>query len=245
MKKKYRVERGIKIDRAQLSNNDYNPNKTTERQQQAIAESLDNYGQLTSVLVRPDPEREGNYIIIDGEHRSQVLTEEVYVDVVYGLKDTDAKKLTVIMNETRGSADKIELAQLLNSLNDEIGDLQELSLGLPYEEIELQELIDLADVDWDNFEVAGGEEEENNNDEEMSDDWTTLVAKMSQDALDVFNQATDLIKMEKDLHEDKAHRKADLCEIALGQVLECLAAEYIASNYENIAKIQSQNNHSS
>ena len=218
MKEKYRVERSLLIKRSQLSNNDYNPNKTTERQQEAIAESLNSYGQLTAVLVRPDPENEGNYIIIDGEHRSMVLDEELYVDVVHNLSDADAKKLTVIMNETRGSADKIELAQLLSSINDELEDFENLKLGLPYEDTELQELIDLADVDWDNFETTDDETEEGSDDPD--DNWVTITCRIPTETIDVINQAIALIKDETDLHQDKA--------IANGQVLEILCAEFLA-----------------
>ena len=217
MKKNYKVERGVKIARSRLSNNDYNPNKTTERQQQAIEESLSNYGQLTSVLVRPDPEKEGDYIIVDGEHRGRVLTEEIYVDIVHDLSEADAKKLTVIMNETRGSADKIELAQLLASLDEELN-FEDLKIGLPYEDTELQELIDLADVDWDNFNTEFEEEEKGEPEED--NEWTTLTAKVPNECLDVINQAISLVGDEKKLHQDKA--------IALGQVLEVLAAEYLA-----------------
>lgn len=219
MKEKYKIERSLLIKRGQLSNNDYNPNKTTERQQEAIAESLNNYGQLTAVLVRPDPDNEGNYIIIDGEHRSMVLDEKLYVDVVHNLSDADAKKLTVIMNETRGSADKIELAQLLSSINDELEDFENLKLGLPYEETELQELIDLADVDWDKFETTDDDEAEDEP-EEPDDDWVTIACRVPVETLDVINQAIALIKDEKELHKDLA--------IANGQVLEILAAEFLA-----------------
>lgn len=216
---KYQVERGVKIKRSQLSNNGYNPNKTTPREQEAIAESLNQYGQLTGVLVRPDSENDGSYIIIDGEHRSMVLTEEVYVDVVHGLSDADAKKLTVIMNETRGNADKIELAQLLASIESDFDGFEDLQLGLPYEDIELQELIDLADVDWDNFEVESQGSEVRSEDD-PDDQWTVIPCKVPNEVLDLINQAIALISDEKELHQDKA--------IANGQVLEVLCAEYLA-----------------
>lgn len=218
---KYRVERGVKIKRSQLSNNDYNPNKTTEKQQQAIAESLQEYGQLTAVLVRPNPKKKDSYIIIDGEHRGMVLDKELYVDVVHGLKDADAKKLTVIMNETRGSADKIELAKLLASLESDFEELEELNFGLPYEDIELQELIDLADVDWGNYGNSDEGNSDSDNQEDGSDDeWYSVGCKIPGEVLDVFNQVRNLISEEKDLHEDRA--------IANGQILEILCAEYLA-----------------
>ncbi len=218
----YQVERGVRINKSQLEANSYNPNKTTQRQQEAIGESLQTYGQLTSVLVRPHPEKEGKYVIVDGEHRSQELGEDVYVDVVHGLSDADAKKLTIIMNETRGEADKIELAQLLADINADMG-LEELGVGLPYDEVELNELVKLADINWDEFGSVGGEDtsaDEPATQDDDEEDWITLTARMPMSAVDVFNQAQDLIRDEDNLHEDKA--------IALGQVLERLAADFLA-----------------
>lgn len=219
---KYAVDRGVRIKRSQITNNDYNPNKTTERQQEAIAESLDYYGQLTAVLVRPDPDDCEKYIIIDGEHRSQVLNDEVYVDVVHGLTENDAKRLTIIMNETRGSADKIELSQLLAQINQDLDDFEQLQIGLPYQEVELHELIDLADIDWDQFEQENNENNNNdgNNNSDPDDHWTTIACRVPNESLEAINAAMDLIRDAKDLHKDKA--------IANGQVLEILAAEYLA-----------------
>lgn len=148
----YKVERGVKLSKSQITPNDYNPNKTSERQQRAIAESLDKYGQLLEIVVRPDPNHDGKYLIVDGEHRWQELGDTVYCNVVYGLSDTDAKKLTVIFNETRGQADKSELGQLLASLGE---DLDDLMVGLPYDEDELNSMLagvdDGLDDDSDEF----------------------------------------------------------------------------------------------
>lgn len=145
---KYDVDRGVKLKKSDITPNDYNPNKTSERQQKAINESLDKYGQLLEIVVRPDPNNKGKYLIVDGEHRYHELDDEVYCNVVHGLSDADAKKLTIIFNETRGQADKVELAQLLASLDD---DLDDLIVGLPYEQDELDELVKMADVDWNEF----------------------------------------------------------------------------------------------
>lgn len=215
MSEKYKVERGVKIKRSQLENNDYNPNKTTQRQQTAIAESLDTYGQLTAVLVRPHPKDSDRYIIIDGEHRGQELKEEIYVDIVHDLNEADAKKLTIIMNETRGEADKIELTGLLAQLNTTFGD--DLQTGLPYDKDELSELLQLAEVDWDNFDLNDDNNEEN---DPTVDDYITLTVKMDRGAIDKFNQAKDLISSDRDLSSNEA--------IAHGQVIECLVTEYLA-----------------
>ena len=160
---KYDVDRGVKLKKSDITPNNYNPNKTTERQQQAINESLNHYGQLLEIVVRPDPDNKGKYLIVDGEHRYHELDDEVYCNVVYGLSDADAKKLTIIFNETRGQADKVELSQLLASIGD---DLDDLMIGLPYAQDELEELLNIADVDWDDM---GGESMDDDGDNDSQD----------------------------------------------------------------------------
>jgi len=54
---------------------------------------------------------------------------------------------SLLLKETRGSADKIELAKLLEDINNDLG--IETIIGLPYSSNELDELIKLADIDWD------------------------------------------------------------------------------------------------
>jgi len=162
---KYDVDRGVKLKKSDITPNDYNPNKTTDRQQKAINESLNHYDQLLEIVVRPDPNNKGKYLIIDGEHRYHELDDEVYCNVVHGLSDADAKKLTIIFNETRGQADKVELSQLLASIGEELDDL---IVGLPYAQDELDELLNIADVDWDDMggDVMDDDEGEDSQDTE-------------------------------------------------------------------------------
>jgi hypothetical protein len=211
------IERSLLISKSLLDPNPWNPNKTKPRQQQAIAESLQTYSQILDIIVRPNGDR---YQIIDGEHRYDELTDDVYVTVLHGLSDADAKKLTIIMNETRGEADKIELAQLLADLSNEL-DAEELLNALPYEQNELDELVKLAEVDWDNF---------NNSDDEQpnfkgefdptEDEFVKLYIVIPKEALLVAEQAKELISQERELNKNK--------DIAWGQVLESLAADYIS-----------------
>lgn len=149
-KQKYTVQRSVLLKRAVLHTNPWNPNHMTERQSQGVSESIEWVGQVQDLVVRPHPEISDEYQVIDGEHRLASLGEDVYCTIVGGLTDAEAKKLTIIMNETRGQADKIELAQLLKDISIDIDDDQ-IGWGLPYEPDELNELIALADVDWDKF----------------------------------------------------------------------------------------------
>jgi ParB-like chromosome segregation protein Spo0J len=219
------IDRSVLISKSLLDPNPWNPNKTKPRQQQAIAESLATYSQILDIIVRPIGDR---YQIIDGEHRYDELTDEVYVTVLHGLSDADAKKLTIVLNETRGEADKIELAQLLANLSEELeGD--ELLNALPYEQSELDELVKLAQVDWDNFNSTEKEEPDFKGESDPTqDDFVKIVLVLPKDAFPIAEQAKELISQERELNKNK--------EIAWGQVLESLAADYISgANYAESA----------
>jgi ParB-like nuclease domain len=214
-----RIDRAVKIPIAKIHPNPWNPNKTTDRQQQAIAESLNEYSQVLEIIVRPHPEIEGEYQIIDGEHRYKELGEEgyVYANVLHGLDDPNGKKLTVILNETRGQADKIELSQLLADIKIDFED--DLSLGLPYSESELDEIIKLADIDWDNFGDDDEGEGEGGEEEEASSEMISITCKISPATQDLMKQAKNLVSDEVKLDKDTA--------IAWGQVLAVMTDFYL------------------
>lgn len=213
----YKIDRGIAIPKTKLHPNPWNPNHMKPRQQTAVEESIKSYGQVLELLVRPHPELEGEYQIIDGEHRFNVLPDTVYCNVIHGLPDAEAKKLTIVMNETRGAADKIELAQLLAELSTELDDL---SNALPWDDGELDELVKLADVDWDSFTDAFEEDDQESTGEDPTDDFVRLSVAVPREAMDIVNQAKDLVEEQEGLHKDTA--------LAWGQVLERLAADYLA-----------------
>jgi hypothetical protein len=150
----YKIERGVPIDKSDINPNPWNPNKTTKRQQSAIAQSINLYGQVLEILVRPSPDEPGKYQIIDGEHRYQELPDKVFANVIHNLPDADAKKLTIVLNETRGQADKIELAQLLADIEADLGGWEEAIAALPYGDQEYQELVKLAAHDWDDYDSS-------------------------------------------------------------------------------------------
>lgn len=216
MTKTTHIERSLLISKSLLDPNPWNPNKTKPRQQKAIAESLATYSQIIDIIVRPIGDR---YQIIDGEHRYDELTEDVYVTVLHGLSDADAKKLTIIMNETRGEADKIELAQLLADLSNELSG-EELLNALPYEQSELDELVKLAEVDWDNFNNPDNSDTDFKGVDPAEDEFIKLYVVIPKEALLVAEQAYELISQERELNKNK--------DIAWGQVLESLAADYIS-----------------
>lgn len=161
--------------------NPWNPNKQNERQYQAEIESIVQNGFIAPILVRKNDTK---YQIIDGEHRWKAL-KQIAADgtkakhnvpdlvasqtipvIVLDISDTAAKKLTIIMNETRGRADLSDLGALLQDISLTLGD--DLITGLPYTDGQLKELMGIADFDWDNFDAEPSEKDFEHKDEEAT-----------------------------------------------------------------------------
>ncbi len=133
--------------------NPWNPNIQSVRVEEATTESIGTFGMLDPLTVRPHPVEEGKYEIIDGAHRQascmKLGYKEIPVNIIRGLTEGEAKKLTIIANETRGYAEKTALADLLSQIKPEFGD--DLIHGLPYYPEELENLIQMAEHEWEDF----------------------------------------------------------------------------------------------
>lgn len=133
-----------------IDRNPWNPNVQSETVKRATGESLTRYGFVEPVLLRPHPNDPGRFQIVNGEHRHAQAAELGYSTipaVVRDLSDDDAKKLTIILNETTGDADVVLLGQLLAELQL----LDDFKIGLPYTDMELEHLLQVADTDWSRF----------------------------------------------------------------------------------------------
>lgn len=215
MEKRPTVKRAIALSKDQIDPNPWNPNKMTERQNEALQESLSIYGQLAEIIVRPHPVEPEKYQIIDGEHRlSEFNNDEVWVNVVEGLSETQAKKLTITLNETRGKADKIELANLLSDLDQEV---EELKQGLPYSSSELEELLDISQVNWEEF-SEDFQQESSQQEEDEDSGFVTLTAKLREEDMVRLRESYNAIAQEIELPS------AD--DLAWGEVLLKLAKQY-------------------
>lgn len=151
--------------------NPWNPNEQTPRQYEAERESLIVHGFILPVILRPDPEQEGRYQIVDGEHRYNAMHEfkneapdkmhpqlrdlverHAIPAVVLDLDDAQAKKLTLTLNETRGQANVAKRAELLAELSKEM-ELPDLLLALPWDEREMRDMLTVGEFDWDSLEA--------------------------------------------------------------------------------------------
>lgn len=194
------------LEMDKVTPNPWNPNVQTDRQYEAEIESISANGFLAPILVRKDGE---GYQIIDGEHRLRALKEikakgiegkrnvpdlvksGSIPAIVIDVDDANAKKLTIIMNETRGRADFAKLGALLSEIKVELPD--DIGLGLPYTDTQLNELMEIATFNWDALDLpVAGQEFENESeggefkisailDPETGLKWKTLLAENSKE----------------------------------------------------------------
>lgn len=102
-----------------LRPNPWNPNEMPEKAWNALGQSIVKYGiHLQPIVVRPRG-GDDNFQIIDGEHRFKWAQEMGITSVsvvIVDVDDYDAKKLTQILNRTRGDDNPVKLKELLDSL---------------------------------------------------------------------------------------------------------------------------------
>lgn len=209
--------RTVPVDK--LHPNPWNPNAMNDRTYQAEKESIGRFGFVDPVTVRPHPELPDAFQIIDGEHRVRAAGElgmgELPI-VTLDLGDAEAKKLTVVLNETRGEADTLDLARLLADIARTDPNVGE---ALPYSPEHLSALLEMADLempDYGNGSLDGG------GDEDDEDKWRTLTLRVPAPVEELFRQAEARVAESAgaELHPDPAIRG--------GQVVEALLADYLA-----------------
>lgn len=153
-------ERVVSVE--EVKPNTFNYNKQSDFIFEKMRKSLQEFGFVDPILVRSANEKGplGFLEVIGGEHRLKAATDMGYTQVpvrdIGAVSDAQAKKLCIVLNETKGRPDNDALASLISSLNEEVG-LKELDV-LPYDESEMAAFLDIGaenddwDTDFDDFE---------------------------------------------------------------------------------------------
>lgn len=225
-----KIDRSVLLKARQLHPNPWNPyaNKP-DRLQQAIGESIGEFSQIQDVVCRPHPEIEGEYQILDGEgrHRTFKPDDDVYAIVMHDLTDDEAQKVTIVMDETRATADKVKLSALLAGMSANQS-IEDLLIGLPYQESGLLDLINSSEMGWDD---AGNAEEI----AEIS--WDDAAGRIPEGDREPFQAMTFT------LHDDQADVVKDALKRAIsageffeenqnsnGNALHRICVEYLNAN---------------
>ena len=137
------------IPTASIRPNEYNPNKMTDKTRKTLRGAMTRDGYLQPIIVRQDPTNPDLFVIVDGEHRYELLSEMGYSEIPSVVVTSDenyAKVQTINMNRLRGDHDRIKMAELIVKLKAKYteDDLQEM-LGFDRQEIRSYE--DLAGFD--------------------------------------------------------------------------------------------------
>jgi len=215
------------LDMDKVEANPWNPNVQTENQYKAEKESITINGFLAPILVRKLGER---WQVIDGEHRlrglqeikkhpllnvsihpslTSLLLENLIPAIVIEADDAKAKKLTIIMNETRGRADFARLGALLTEIKIEMPD--DLGVGLPYTEAQLTELLAISTFNWSEMNLPVRDQEFDNS---KNDDGSyRLQALLTSDEADRWKEG--LRTYSKELPKDPKYAAGALVTLLM------------------------------
>ena len=101
------------------------------------------------LIVRPNPQQSGEYILIDGHHRKIVLEQLGWEEAecqIWNVSDSEAQIALATLNRLRGTDDLRKRAELLESLTHALPDY-DLSLILPETQTEIDDLVALLRLD--------------------------------------------------------------------------------------------------
>ena len=186
-----------KVLKVQIDNvepNEYNPKQKDTPEYRNVVKSIQLNGLKQPIFVR-EVEGNDNYVIVDGEQRYTAAKElgykEIYVYNLGKISEEEAKSLTIWF-EVQVPFDEAELAPLVMELND-------LSIELPYNELEIDGFRNLATF---NFEDAW--KDQNPIKEDSDKDEEILTIKLTSAQLETVNNAIEEVKISDGVTEGEA-----------------------------------------
>lgn len=186
---------------------DWNYKKENEALDKKLNEALKRFGQTQNIYAR---ELEtGYYEIPDGNHRfkqAKDLGKKFLFAYDLGkITKSDAIRRAISTNEIKYTADNIKLAELIKEISVDF-DITDLSMILPYSEIELNDYVQLMDFDWSNFNQAEPEVDnfvaETNSETEVPKEITIKISGSLFEKLQTVKEIAN---------EDKALKCLEVC----------------------------------
>ena len=132
--------RQIPLD--QLRANPLNSNVMPEDLREKLRAHIHRTGRYPHVIVRPHPQDEGAFEVLDGHHRIEILRELGHAEArcdVWDVDDREAKLLLATLNRLQGQDSPIRRAQLIHELLGEMS-VNDLAGLLPETDKQLEEL---------------------------------------------------------------------------------------------------------
>lgn len=198
------IARSVEIPLSLLEPNPWNYTEASPRQKESIGESIDVFGQIYELVVRPYGDK---YQIIDGEQRLSKLPDPCRCHIIKGITDGECKKLTIALNgDSNRSQEKLGL--ILQSIIPEFG--EDVIIALPYTKSEIDFIINPPQPPSGTHDDYSGESQEG---------WVVRTIKYPQEASEIIDMAYNSIDQSVGLSKDRA--------IAWGRVMELLAADFL------------------
>lgn len=138
-----------------LHPNTWNPNVVPDETKRALRENIDRAGFNQPILVRPHPQVDGHYEIVDGEHRWRAAKDrgdDAVPVVVRQFSEAEAKAQTIAMNRLRGEMEPADMARIVREIEEDGIGLADLARFSGLTSAELEGLAKLAAFDWQQFE---------------------------------------------------------------------------------------------
>lgn len=197
-------EKELKIvDIDKVRPNTWNPKDKDTKEYQIVKQSLEKKGLRLPVVVREN----NGFEIIDGEQRftawKELGNKTILIYNEGNISDKEARELT-IWYEQKVPFNEIDLAKLVTEMNLEYKDLE-----LPYTKLELDEMKELTDFDWDKY--------EDNYEEEQEKDFKTLSLNCTDEQYKIIMDAISKVKKETQDMDTSDNR-----------ALELICADYLA-----------------
>ena len=206
------------VDIDQVYPNDYNHNEMSEDMMEKEAEAFKRFGVIRSVLTRETAK--DTYSIIDGEHRWKILKKagatKIQIRDLGPISETEAKTLTIALDEIRGTPDFIKSAELFASIKSY--KLEEIATFLPYKESELEVMIDAVDFDFSEY----GNPEDPFKDS-MVTEYATISCRVPKDEAAELDSSIEALSTRLGLSDKKEHIQA-------GNLFQHLLKETVANS---------------
>jgi len=147
LKKRIETIEEEEVFTAQLQPNEWNFNRMSREELNAVIESIRRFGRIYPCVVRA---LDGNkYEIIDGEHRwlahCHLDLDKIKIKNLGRVSDRIAEELTLILNETRGEPNLKRLSELVVWFAEREG-VENVMKKLPYDPYQFRDLLKVNEM---------------------------------------------------------------------------------------------------
>ena len=141
----------VRVPLAELHPHPANPNLMSDERLETLARNIEREGRYPPLIARPHPERPGEWQLLDGHQRIEVLRRLGHTDALvypWECDDETALILLATLNRLEGEDVPAKRGALLEELTQLIP-VDQLALLLPEDGAQIEEILALVDLDTD------------------------------------------------------------------------------------------------